>query len=52
MSYRLAVPEGQPAIEDRWKGIGIRIEEDVAVTERGHENLTAGALKAAAAMER
>ncbi len=51
MSDRLAVPEGKPAIEDRWKGIGIRIEEDVAVTERGHENLTAVALKAAA-MER
>jgi Xaa-Pro aminopeptidase len=52
VSDRLPVPEGQPAIEKRWKGIGIRIEDDVAVTERGHENLTAAALKAAAAMER
>jgi Xaa-Pro aminopeptidase len=52
VSDRLPVPEGQPAIEERWKGIGIRIEDDVAVTERGHENLTAAALKAAAAMER
>ncbi len=40
-SDRLPVPEGQPAIEDRWKGIGSRVEDDVAVTERGHENLTA-----------
>ena len=32
VSDRLAVPEGQPAIEERWKGIGIRIEDDVAVT--------------------
>jgi Xaa-Pro aminopeptidase len=48
----LAVPESQPAIEERWKGIGIRIEDDVAVTEWGHENLTAAALMAAAAMER
>ena len=52
ISDRLPVPEGQPAIDGRWKGIGIRIEDDVAVSDRGHEVLTAGALKAAAAMER
>ncbi|AFY30247.1 aminopeptidase P N-terminal domain-containing protein [Cyanobium gracile] len=52
VSDRLAVPEGQPAIAERWKGIGIRIEDDVAVTDRGHEVLTAAALKAPAAMER
>lgn len=52
ISDRLAVPEGQPAIEERWKGIGIRIEDDVAVSDHGHEVLTAAALKAPAAMER
>jgi Xaa-Pro aminopeptidase len=52
ISDRLPVPEGQPAIDDRWKGIGIRIEDDVAVTDHGHEVLTAAALKATAAMER
>ena len=52
VSDRLAVPEGQPAIEERWKGIGIRIEDDVAVTDHGHEVLTAAALKAPVAMER
>lgn len=52
VSDRLTVPEGQPAIEERWKGIGIRIEDDVAVTDHGHEVLTAAALKAPAAMER
>ncbi|TCD55970.1 Xaa-Pro aminopeptidase [Synechococcus sp. BS56D] len=52
VSDRLPVPEGQPAIEERWKGIGIRIEDDVAVTAMGREVLTAAALKSTAAMER
>jgi Xaa-Pro aminopeptidase len=57
VSDRLAVPEGQPSIDDRWKGIGIRIEDDVAVRDvaevaGGHEVLTAAALKAVADMER
>ncbi len=57
VSDRLAVPEGQPAIDERWKGIGIRIEDDVAVRSMeevtcGHEVLTAAALKEASQMER
>ena len=52
VSDRLPVPEGQPEIAERWKGIGIRIEDDVAVSDHGHEVLTAAALKAPAAMER
>jgi len=52
VSDRLPLPQGQPAIDARWKGIGIRIEDDVAVTDHGHENLTAAALKAPAALER
>jgi Xaa-Pro aminopeptidase len=52
VSDRLPVPEDQPSIEPRWKGIGIRIEDDVAVSEHGHEVLTAAALKSVAAMER
>ena len=52
VSDRLAVPEGQPEIDDRWKGIGIRIEDDVAVTATGHEVLTAAAQKSLASMER
>ena len=52
ISDRLAVPEGQPEIDDRWKGIGIRIEDDVAVMDDGHEVLTAAALKSVEAMER
>ena len=28
-------------VEDKWKGIGIRIEDDILVTANGNENLTA-----------
>ncbi|MCT0212303.1 MULTISPECIES: aminopeptidase P N-terminal domain-containing protein [unclassified Synechococcus] len=52
VSDRLPPPEGQPAIDERWKGIGIRIEDDVAVSERGHEVLTAAAQKSVAAIQR
>ncbi len=37
--------EGQPEIPDRWRGIGIRIEDDVLVTAEGHEILTSGVPK-------
>jgi Xaa-Pro aminopeptidase len=29
-------------VAERWRGIGIRIEDDVLVTVHGHEVLTAG----------
>jgi Xaa-Pro aminopeptidase len=37
--------EGQPDIPDYWKGIGVRIEDDVLVTSSGNEVLTAGVTK-------
>jgi Xaa-Pro aminopeptidase len=43
--------EGQPAIDHRWRGIGIRIEDDVLVTAEGHEVLTAGVPKSVEEME-
>ncbi|MEA5465158.1 aminopeptidase P N-terminal domain-containing protein [Leptothoe sp. PORK10 BA2] len=43
--------EGQPVLDARWLGIGIRIEDDVLVTQTGHEILTAAVPKSLAAME-
>jgi len=45
ISDRLAVPEGQPEIDERWKGIGIRIEDDVLVTKDSLEVLSISATK-------
>jgi len=38
-------------VAERWRGIGIRIEDDVAVTRDGNEVLTAAVPKEAAAIE-
>ena len=45
VSDRIPVPEGQPSIDKKWKGIGIRIEDDVLVREEGPEILSKDALK-------
>jgi Xaa-Pro aminopeptidase len=44
--------EGQPEVDVKWRGIGIRIEDDVLVTAGGNEVLTAAVPKAVEAMER
>jgi len=45
ISDRIPIPEGQPLIDERWKGIGIRIEDDVLVNEQTPEILSYAALK-------
>ena len=45
ISDRIPVPEGQPFIDEKWKGIGIRIEDDVLVKEIEPEILSFAALK-------
>lgn len=39
-------------VDAKWRGIGIRIEDDVLVTESGYENLTIAALKELSDIER
>jgi Xaa-Pro aminopeptidase len=43
--------EGQPEVPARWRGIGIRIEDDVLVAPEGHEVLTCSVAKSIEAME-
>ncbi len=51
ISDRIPVPEGQPSIDEKWKGIGIRIEDDVLVNEDKPEILSFAALKEIADLE-
>jgi Xaa-Pro aminopeptidase len=41
ISPTIRVAEGQPDVPENWRGIGIRIEDDILVTATGNENLTA-----------
>ncbi len=45
ISDRIPIPEGQPTIHERWKGIGIRIEDDVLIKDTNPEVLSITALK-------
>jgi len=47
----LYVAPDDASVAERWRGIGVRIEDDVAVTRDGHEVFTAGVPKQAADIE-
>ena len=51
ISDRMPIPKGQPEIPDRWKGIGIRIEDDVLVNGQCPEILSSVACKEIADLE-
>ena len=51
ISDRIPIPEGQPEIPDKWKGIGIRIEDDVLVHDQSPEILSSVACKEIADLE-
>lgn len=39
------IPHGTANVDSKWHGMGIRIEDDVIITETGHENMTAAVPK-------
>jgi len=47
----LYVPADCKTVDEKWRGIGIRIEDDVLVTAQGHEILTGGVPKTIADIE-
>jgi Xaa-Pro aminopeptidase len=47
----LYVPQDAPGVPEELRGLGIRIEDDILVTETGHENMTIKAPKEIADIE-
>ena len=51
ISDRIPVSKGQPEINSKWKGIGVRIEDDILVNNQNPEVLTKAALKEISELE-
>jgi Xaa-Pro aminopeptidase len=46
------IPLDDYSVDKKWRGIAIRIEDNIAVTDQGHENLTVNAPKSIAEIEK
>ena len=46
------IPLSDKSVDEKWRGIGVRIEDNIAVTESGFENLTINAAKTIADIEK
>jgi Xaa-Pro aminopeptidase len=46
------IPLNDESVDKKWRGIAVRIEDNIAVTDQGHENLTVNAPKSVTDIER
>ena len=45
------ISEHNMRVEEKWRGIGVRIEDDIMITKTGNKNLTSGVPKSRKAIE-